>query len=157
MDPLALTWLRRIALGLPLVAATPLAGCYCATPCPQPPARSVSITEEQRAMIAGEVAVADGGVLTCAELCEQLLDDGYYSLRTECEIEGSGDDTLLHCTYQNICPGGRRPAGLLSASGARSSEPVGRFLARCAHLEAASVPAFTDLARELALHGAPGR
>jgi hypothetical protein len=50
---------------------------------------------------------------------------------------------------------GRRP-GELSADGqVRRGDPVGLFFAEAARLEAASVPAFAHLARELRAHGAP--
>lgn len=51
------------------------------------------------------------------------------------------------------CAIGRRPDGLCSRTG--KSRSVGRFFANATHLEAASVPAFAQLARELAAHGAP--
>jgi hypothetical protein len=61
------------------------------------------------------------------------------------------------CTYTEAsqeCVSGRRPAGLVPAT-TRAADPCGAWLARAAHLEAASVPAFERLAAELALHGAP--
>jgi hypothetical protein len=58
--------------------------------------------------------------------------------------------SILDCT--TICSAaGRRPAGLALPS------LEGDWLAQMAHLEAASVPAFTQLERELAAHGAPER
>jgi len=54
------------------------------------------------------------------------------------------------------CVSGRRPEGLRPH--ARSGgDAVGAFFAECAYLEAASVPAFERLARELRAHGAPAR
>jgi rubrerythrin len=50
---------------------------------------------------------------------------------------------------------GRRPAGLVSLSVDRAESALGDYLARAAHLEAASVIAFERLAEELSLHGAP--
>ncbi|HEX6245950.1 MAG TPA: ferritin-like domain-containing protein [Polyangiales bacterium] len=53
------------------------------------------------------------------------------------------------------CPiAGRRPAGLLAARGGERDE-VADYLARAAHLEAASVFAFDKLAEDLARLGAP--
>lgn len=49
---------------------------------------------------------------------------------------------------------GRAPAGLLRPRPHRAS-PVARWLAEGAHLEAASVPAFEDVAAELTRFGAP--
>jgi rubrerythrin len=59
----------------------------------------------------------------------------------------SGDQDLL-CA-------GRRPAGLVSLSVDQAESKLGDYLARAAHLEAASVIAFERLAEELTLHGAP--
>ena len=50
---------------------------------------------------------------------------------------------------------GRRPEGLLSEGVQSGRSRLGDFLARCAHLEAASVFSFSRLARELEAHGAP--
>jgi uncharacterized protein with GYD domain len=50
---------------------------------------------------------------------------------------------------------GRRPAGLVSLSVDRDESKLGDYLARAAHLEAASVVAFERLADELVRHGAP--
>jgi hypothetical protein len=50
---------------------------------------------------------------------------------------------------------GRRPAGLERVRLCACGSPAGRWFARAAALEAASVPAFRHLARELAAHGAP--
>src|SRR6185312_12184135 len=50
--------------------------------------------------------------------------------------------------------GGRRPAELVRAD-TTGREAVGRWLAEAAQLEAASVPAFEILARELTAHDAP--
>jgi len=53
------------------------------------------------------------------------------------------------------CPvAGRRPAGLRRVA-RRGDDRVAAYLARSAHLEAASVLAFQALAAELSLHGAP--
>jgi hypothetical protein len=57
----------------------------------------------------------------------------------------------IDCTYQGMC--GRRPEGLEAAAGCAST--LGGVLANMAHLEAASVPAFRRLARELERFGAP--
>ncbi|APR76145.1 putative lipoprotein [Minicystis rosea] len=62
--------------------------------------------------------------------------------------------TESHGEYHSGCPvAGRRPAALEEAPAGDGS--VGAYLARAAHLEAASVIAFQDLAAELAALGAP--
>jgi rubrerythrin len=53
----------------------------------------------------------------------------------------------------SVCVG-RRPPGLRLTTG-RAVSPVGTYLGQCAHLEAASVPAFERLERELEALGAP--
>jgi hypothetical protein len=52
---------------------------------------------------------------------------------------------------------GRRPEGFIEPSDPRRGTAAGRWLARAAALEGASIPAFRRLARELAAHGAPDR
>jgi hypothetical protein len=78
-------------------------------------------------------------------------DAGSPSLVLECsQVETRGSD-------HDGCPvAGRRPAGLDDAQ--RQGEGcVAAYLARAAHLEAASVLAFRSLAVELAAHGAPAQ
>lgn len=90
-----------------------------------------------------------------------------YPEQTEatCVYDESGSVTLLFCNYTGrYCevsascgPSailGRTPAGLV-AQRSLASTALGRWLADGAHLEAASVPAFDDLAAELASFGAP--
>jgi hypothetical protein len=98
----------------------------------------------------------DGGEDPCAPC-------GFAARGVEC---GYCVVSMLKCGIAYTCevgvcdPGcagvGRRPAGLvdpvLASAGAMAS-----WLARAAHLEAASIPAFAQLERELAAHGAPER
>ena len=84
-----------------------------------------------------------------------------------CElIARSADRLWVRCDLDNhrvcvpedgpmpIC--GRRPAGLGRPRGRRNGgDPLGTLLAQMASLEAASIPAFETLARELEAHGAP--
>ncbi|MBK7857016.1 MAG: ferritin-like domain-containing protein [Archangiaceae bacterium] len=53
------------------------------------------------------------------------------------------------------CAIGRRPCGLGVAYAPRAQSPLARHFVAAAHLEAASVPAFLKLGRELQLHRAP--
>jgi hypothetical protein len=64
-----------------------------------------------------------------------------------------GVDWELRCTIVELCTG-RRPQGLCAPQVA-SRSLLGDHFARMAHLEAASVPAFRRMARELKAHGAP--
>lgn len=61
----------------------------------------------------------------------------------------------LSCDLELCRPAGRRPAALRMARHTGGS--VGRWLAEVATLEAASVPAFAELRRELRAHRAPAR
>ncbi len=73
-----------------------------------------------------------------------------------CELERDGDgEPVLVVRVTSACPAGRRPVGFAGATAPDAVDPVAGWLARQACLEAASVPAFAHLARELAHHGAP--
>jgi hypothetical protein len=99
----------------------------------------------------------DGGVDPCGPCAFETIAGTYCG---ECEIVANACGTAYFCAILDCnasCnSSGRRPAGLvlpsLASLGGRGDE-----LARRAHLEAASVPAFAQLARELAAHGAPER
>ncbi len=85
----------------------------------------------------------DAGQSECAALCGRYV--------FSCTVESAGPPAVVSC--QPDCTG-RRPAGLRAgASGARS--PLGAYFASMTQLEAASVPAFRRMARELAGFGAP--
>jgi hypothetical protein len=102
----------------------------------------------------------------CETLCPPAQDVGDASVGLEsCRVGdcnallGPGKcptPNALMCIYAG-CVGGRRPAGLGRCRLRGTIQPVARFLARAAYLEAASVDAFERLARELAAHGAPRR
>lgn len=96
----------------------------------------------------------------CVPLCERIVfgdmtpeNAGFL----ECFIRDRGPrETLVHAEYviYEECSAGRRPPGLLPAK-AREGSPVGVWLAEVARMEAASVPAFVLLARDLIAVGAP--
>lgn len=74
-------------------------------------------------------------------------------------VSPDGVVTVLSSKVLRSTPGvcvGRRPEGLEDAVCAAGS-PVGDYFAEVAHLEAASVAAFEQLAAELRAHGAPPR
>ena len=101
-----------------------------------------------------------------AEICQGMLAQRY-PIKTTAVME---DATLTSCdpackvagqpgvhmifNVKGFCTG-RRPAGLAAESELRSGHPAGLLFAAAARLEAASVPAFAHLARELRAHGAP--
>ena len=99
--------------------------------------------------------------------------DGYEVVATTGDTCGQGtheDEVLLSVSPAGVtvkqdvvikngdpnCVSGRRPEGL-APHARRCEDAVGAFFAECAYLEAASVPAFERLARELRAHGAPAR
>ena len=99
--------------------------------------------------------------LSCEALCTEILrqqevaqaDEATFS---ECRIMNAAA-TQVHMTYSfpYECIGGRRPAGLSGHMQASAASPIGTWLAQMAHLEAASIYAFANTARQLARHGAP--
>ena len=93
------------------------------------------------------------GAVSCSDLClnpvfpfcyAQLEDGGAFP------ADGGTEPAVVWC---HIDCTGRRPAGLVAEP--RGARSVGEVLARAAYLEAASVDAFLDLAKELGPHGAP--
>jgi hypothetical protein len=101
---------------------------------------------------------ADGGAVpmaTCEAVCPPLALQGGNLPLYNCYFS----DRNVDCDYgETLCfVTGRRPRGLRPCGPDRAAGRVARYLSRMAHLEAASVSAFTMLARELEAHGAPRR
>lgn len=157
--------LRRIALGLPLVVLPVGAGvlitstgCLCGS-CPPGELRTRSLTSTERRALE-----TDTSGLVCGELCDATDDAGVGALDAGDADGGpyrsrrgwvcSVDGTTLHCNEHIGCGVGRAPQGLLPRGACDAPTPLAAHLAEAAHLEAAAVPAFEELARELALHGA---
>jgi hypothetical protein len=134
--------MKRLLLvaSLPL----PLAGCgrRCSAPTPSPPQYYYVDTSNfddggyQEQACAAVPCYGSGGYY-CGSA--DVFDMGV--AKVTCEVRTDG------CT-------GRRPAELVRADGA-ARDLVGAWLAEAAQLEAASVPAFEILARELTAHDAP--
>ena len=104
---------------------------------------------------AATCGVPGGGILPVSQ-CLILCPPNMMGMPPKsCDVvDGMGTmGATLFCNYAP-CATGRRPPGLAPSS-ARGADPVARFLAATAHLEAASVVAFDRLAGELAAHGAP--
>ena len=171
MDSHARALLRRIALGLPLSVVASASSCSPTyPPCPAP----VAVRVHQ--VTAAQLGQLDAGApgMACTDLCRAFdlyggldsagIDAGtddaalyntiFYTTAT-CDVSTTAGTPIVTCTYYPQCLGGRAPAGLMERG--FDSHGVADWLARAAHLERASVPAFEELAGELRLHGAPAR
>jgi len=125
----------------PADAAPPDPRCLLmvSTPC-----SSVTVPCLAPGLVVGDNSGSSNGS-ACAANC------GGASFSCDVEALDSGDFTVT-C----ICvSAGRFPAGLVAPAGSPGHDPLGTFLADGAALEASSVRAFEQLARELAAHGAP--
>jgi hypothetical protein len=172
MSPLARAWLRRIALGLPLVSAPAGAVVLLSTAacsCPDH-TQTFAIDSSQAAIILD----ADGRatVQGCRTVCDALVnppdtgpaatmsDAGSAAPRSEfspaigCHVISESSALEVRCEFHTACLGGRRPSGL-DERGTGLVASAGAWLARMAWMEAASVDAFLDLAGDLRVHGAP--
>jgi hypothetical protein len=115
------------------------------------------------------VAFIEGHDLACGEANVRAVGDGYELLGSSgslCggdvshyEIKVGADGSVSYGESKVVeegdeqCAIGRRPDGLCSKT--QKARTLGAFFANAYHLEAASVPAFEQLALELAAHGAP--
>jgi hypothetical protein len=145
---------RALVLG---VGATQ-AGCCC--PGSDYPSSTVDITDptpQLAALIASCDANADEE--KCRELCAEVLKtyfDNATSYVVECDVTAVAPGTTrVHVVYDDGTVCGRAPAGLVSTGRIAGHDEVVAWLARAAHLEAASVVAFVHLAADLARFGAP--
>lgn len=173
--------LKRIAMGLP-VAMGPLVLCLSTSGCRECTDFQAGSTSHARtaftdSLVGPPERFDPGG---CNTLCRSLdglegVDAGVPAdaldrvhipryrgeFLATCEY---ADESTIACSYvERACQTntgcgtsilGRTPSGLISQRSLASS-PLARWLAEGAHLEAASVPAFEDLAAELASFGAP--
>jgi hypothetical protein len=92
----------------------------------------------------------------CEPLCRTALPQSQTVFLKQCELVTSDGGALeVRVVYVHPCVGGRCPAGLATPTPADGSNPLGAWLAMCAHLEAASIDAFEILAAELDAHHSP--
>lgn len=107
------------------------------------------------------IVQADAGCSFSLNDCQKLcpLSGAYFcnSIDNSCDDAGMVIYDGAFNVACEFCPSniGRRPAGLVLASGARATSALGDHFARMSELEAASVVAFERLARELVQHAAP--
>jgi bacterioferritin (cytochrome b1) len=97
----------------------------------------------------------------CQALCNMLMSRAGLSAGT-CNVQFYGTTVEAASSYTESIDNsncrsseGRRPAGLVTPRCIEATSAIGAWLAEAAWLEAASIPAFIYLARELDMHGAP--
>jgi len=123
---------RATLLGATEGTSTCPAGC-CFDDCEPPPlARTLALTQ---------ASTATSTTLNAAS--ENITRDSDTCL------------TTYHDPTHAACLAGRRPQGLRSTGQLAQGHVLGRWFAEMAHMEAAAVVAFENLASELAAHGAP--
>ena len=167
MSPLARAWLRRIALGLPLVvapAAVPVGVTLLGCSCPDhTQVAAIDARQAGRILDTNGLATVSGCQSVCSEIFTSPPDTGPApdagALPHEdgsaigCRVIGVASALEVRCEYHTFCPGGRRPMGLMAL--ATHASTAGAWLARMAWMEAASVDAFLELSRDLARFDAP--
>jgi hypothetical protein len=154
--------MRRLTLGQKLraiVLAVPFAGAVaCGSS-----SSGVSCPNETETWLLSSI---DGGFTgdNCNSVCVSfMVPPGQSCSCTDipCSFTTQNGAPAVSCNWRTpsgcCCITGRRPPSLLPSTSVRSAHPIGAFFAEAARLEAASVPAFRLLARELAAHGAPVR
>jgi hypothetical protein len=138
-------FLREVALAAPLLVG----GCV---ECHETP----GLSEVQDPKMGSIITTQDGGpcdpIWSCAIQQPCHVPDQCQEVQTDLGVK-------VLCHYPGLpCPHdctGRRPAGLRAIADSPTENALGAWLARSAHLEAASVIAFDRLERELASFGAP--
>jgi len=160
--------MRTVGMGTLLARlvalALPLAGC-CET------THHTAYVDADGGTVAGpasgDAGVGDAattGPLNCQALCLQPIIGRCLGWEIESCERADPSGATIACRYVDTqCPDmlplprttcGRRTDGVAPAS-AVGDDATGRALAQMAALEAASIPAFARLGRELAAHGAP--
>lgn len=97
----------------------------------------------------------------CMDLCQMLMTRASLPSPRTCEVTFEDGDVHARTSWTEATNAsgcsteGRRPAGLVEPRRIDAPDAVAQWLARAAWLEAASIPAFIYLARELDRHGAP--
>jgi hypothetical protein len=116
-------------------------------------------------VVEDDAGIGDGGTLpysVCQTVCP-ATDNGdkrkqLYGCRvtkaTDAGITGVDCDELI-TSCGGFLPGGRPPLGLRPRREVDARDPAGAFFAAMAHVEAAAVDGFVELATALAVHGAP--
>ena len=144
---------RAVFLG---VAATQN-GCCC-------PEEELPVVDVELARSDAEIATlidrCEANPEDCEPLCRAALeaefaDEAQYYLILECDVTVQAPGALVHVGYDDASSCGRAPNALLACGRSSGGDPLVRWLARAAYLEAASVAAFVQLAADLVHHRAP--
>ena len=111
--------------------------------------------ERKRLNVPFEPGDSGAGPPATAEQCAQFCQEhGAFGNDIACSTATADAGLVVLCDFTTVCEG-RRPAGYQPPSDDASSPLLGRYFARMAASEAASVSAFRQMAEELAEHGAP--
>lgn len=147
---------------LPWKSTSSIEGCEAET---HPFTLDTELTEAQVQDLLSAFGVEDPSELDCAAVCERMQGDmtgmPVYDIASDCELIIDAPTTedpeeivgALSCEglTDYLCEG-RRPLGHVEQGGA---DGLAGYLAGAAHLEAASVLAFDELAGQLTRWGAP--
>jgi hypothetical protein len=146
-----LSLLRRLALVAAPFAPFAASGCG---PCSAPDYDQIFLLKNPDAETQALIdACRDPAMHVCRPLCAKVSGSADFD---HCELHPDRDGyTQVHVGREGGCVGGRRPQQLILAATDDASSAAGAFFARQFQLEAASVPAFRTLARELHAWGAP--
>jgi hypothetical protein len=147
------------ARGLAVSGALLVSGCACPTP-------EIVTHDLDRSAIDSDGTYAANSVGWSEPICQEHCAPRFEEEELRgCVIRGTNTNPpmsvdrpfegKIDCYYgvEPNCAAGRRPAALVRACSRPTSAAT--WLAHLAHLEAASVPAFRELARDLAQLGAP--
>ena len=144
---------RRAALLATPLASIGLMGC----PCPDATTDRIFLIRDPDAEMQALIDACRAPVESdCTPLCRAVAGANFGQF-DHCELHQDRDGYIqVHVGNDGpgSCPGGRRPHHLTLAA-IPESAPVGRFFAQQFQLEAASVPAFETLRRELIALDAP--
>jgi hypothetical protein len=102
-----------------------------------------------------EADARDCEALCHAALAEHFADDTSYYEILECEMTPTPEGARVRVAFYDGSACGRAPEGLHACEASVAGDPIDRWLARAAYLEAASVIAFVRLAADLVHHRAP--
>lgn len=146
---------------LPLTASATMTGCCAGYE--DPKESRVVVVDPDGSEYGDLVKDCFDNDAQCRVLCEKILENEGLAWPgdvqfEECRIIESAQ-TEVHMTYTwpEGCVSGRRPAGLEACPAHPARTAVGAWIRQTAYLEAASVPAFVTVARELEQFGAPAQ